>query len=254
MRNILLTIRYNGVRYHGWQVQKNAVTVQGALQDSAVRLFGKRPDFKGCSRTDSGVHANMFCVNFHTDSQIPVSRLPDAFNHFLPNDIVVYDATLVPDDFHARYSCHGKEYKYIIQNSRFDNPFMQGLVYKYERPIDAQLLNTAAKKFIGTYDFSAFCAANDSVEDHTRTIYDCNVSREMENIIVTISGDGFLYNMVRIIVGTLLFVNEGKISAEDIQAIIQSRDRSKAGPTVPPDGLYLNKVYYNFNEGDTNAG
>lgn len=244
MRNILLTISYCGKNYHGWQIQENANTVQNEIQKAAAAIFGKSPDIKGCSRTDSGVHARMFCLNFRTDSAIPTERIPDAFNHFLPSDIVAYDAQEKDDVFHARYSCLGKEYEYVILNSRYDDPFLDKLAYRHPRNIDTEMLDAAAKKFIGTYDFSAFCASGSSVEDHVRTIYRAGVRREGDKVVFSVRGNGFLYNMVRIMAGTLLMINDNKISPEDIPMIISTEDRKNAGPTAPPEGLYLNKVFY----------
>ncbi|HHU84022.1 MAG TPA: tRNA pseudouridine(38-40) synthase TruA [Clostridiales bacterium] len=248
MRNILLKIAYSGVNYHGWQIQDNAGTVQARIQSAAYDIFGYCPDIKACSRTDTGVHANEFALNFKTDSNISIEKIPDAFNHFLPNDIRVFSAETVNIDFHARYDCLGKEYKYIFLNSKYDDPFRVGLVTKYPYPIDVEKLNLASKHFIGTHDFSSFCASGSSVENHIRTIFNSKVERNENDVIFIISGNGFLYNMVRIMAGTLLAVNENKIQADEIPDIILSKNRNKAGITAPPHGLYLNKVFYNEEE------
>ncbi len=244
MRNFLLEISYNGKNYHGWQVQSNAVTVQEKLQDAIESVFGSREDIKGCSRTDSGVHANMFCCNFKTDKNIPAEKISDALNANLPNDISVKACREVPLDFHARYDCKGKEYVYRIWNGKTRNPFLDKLCCFYKYDVDVELLNNEAKSFIGKYDFSAFCATGSSVEDKVREIYSFDVSRCGEEVLFTVRGNGFLYNMVRIMVGTLLDISSGKISPGTICDIIKSGDRSKAGFTAPAEGLYLNSVYY----------
>lgn len=244
MRNLLLEISYNGMNYHGWQVQANAVTVQEKLQDAIESVFGSREDVKGCSRTDSGVHANMFCCNFRTEKNIPAEKVSDALNANLPYDISVKSCREMPFDFHARYDCRGKEYVYKIWNGKTRNPFLDKLCCFYRYNIDVDLLDKEAKDFIGRYDFSAFCAAGSSVEDKVREIYSFDVKRVGEEVLFTVSGNGFLYNMVRIMVGTLLDISSGKIEKGSIKNIIESADRSEAGFTAPAEGLYLNSVYY----------
>ncbi|MBP3329923.1 MAG: tRNA pseudouridine(38-40) synthase TruA [Clostridia bacterium] len=244
MRNLLLEISYNGMNYHGWQVQQNAVTVQEKLQDAIESVFGKREDVKGCSRTDSGVHANMFCCNFKTEKNITVSKIPEALNANLPSDISVKSCKEMPLDFHARYDCKGKEYVYRIWNAQVRNPFADKLSYHYKYDLDAEMLSLEAKAFIGKHDFSAFCAAGSSVEDKVREIYSFDVIRQGEEVFFRVSGNGFLYNMVRIMVGTLLDISSGKIEKGTIGEIIESEDRNRAGFTVPASGLYLNSVYY----------
>ncbi len=244
MKNYLLEISYNGSSYHGWQVQANAVTVQEKLQDAIECVFGKREDIKGCSRTDSGVHARMFCCNFRTEKEIPPSKIPSALNTYLPFDISVKSCKEVSPDFHARYDCKGKEYVYQIWNAQERNPFLNKLCYHYKYNIDAEQLNEEARSFVGVHDFSAFCAAGSSVEDMTREIYSCRVERQGDSVLFYVSGNGFLYNMVRIMVGTLLDVSSGKIEKGKIEEIIKSGNREKAGFTAPPEGLYLNEVYY----------
>ncbi len=244
MRRILLSLRYVGTAYHGWQVQDNAVTVQSVLQDAAEAVLGNRPDITGCSRTDSGVHANMFCCHLDIQKSITDFALVKALNAHLPDDIAVFDCKTVADDFHARYSCTGKNYIYKIYDNPHRNPFYNGIALHNKRPLDACLLNSAAKGFIGTYDFSGFCSSGSSVDDKIRTVYDASVKREGDLVVFSVSADGFLYNMVRIMVGTLLSVAEGKIAADQIPEIIESKDRSRAGKTAAAHGLYLNKVYY----------
>lgn len=248
MRNLLVKIKYDGRNYHGWQVQENGITVQEDFQKALYQVTGERPDIKGCSRTDSGVHANMFCISFRTDHSIPAGRLPHALNRFLPDTIAAFDAREVPHDFHARYSCKGKEYVYKIHNAEFRDPFLEGYALHYWQRLDDKLMSQAAVHFLGTHDFTSFCTVDHSRRkgDFHRTVQNISVDRAGDIVTVTVQADGFLYNMVRIIVGTLLYTAQGKISPDDIPAIIASLDRSKAGPTAPPQGLYLNRVFYDL--------
>ncbi|SDM68386.1 tRNA pseudouridine(38-40) synthase TruA [Acetanaerobacterium elongatum] len=249
MRNLLLTIRFVGTSYCGFQVQKNGISVAQRLQDAIEAVFGERLPIKGCSRTDAMVHANMFCVSFKTEKGIACCRIVPALNAHLPNDIAVYGCKEVAKGFHARYSCTGKEYLYKIDNGAARNPFLQERAYYYKHRLDEQAMDAAAQGFIGTYDFSALCSAGSSVKDKVRTVYACSVTREGDLVTISISGDGFLYNMVRIVAGTLLWAGEKGLTAQDIKEIILSGDRSKAGPTAPPYGLYLNRVFYDGIEG-----
>lgn len=244
MPNLLFTIRYKGTNYHGWQVQKNALTVQEVLQNAIEKLYGSRLDVKGCSRTDTGVHANMYCVSFNAPFYAGEYHTVSALNTYLPSDIRAYECKEVDDDFHARYSSVGKEYKYYVYNAKYQNPFYSDYSHHFRYDVDIEKLNEAAKCFIGTHDFAAFCSAYSDVEDTVRTIYDFKVSRDGDLIVFTVSGNGFLYNMVRIIVGTLLMVSQGKISPDDIPKIIDSKQRKNAGRTAPAQGLFLNKVFY----------
>ena len=245
MRRLLLTVSFDGTNYCGWQMQANDLTVQGVLTDAITSIVGKLPsNLVGCSRTDSGVHANCFCLHFDTESDIPESNLVRALNSKLPSDIAVLDCTKVADDFHARFDCKKKEYIYKIYNSKIRNPFKEKRYFHYPFEIDLDLMNAAAQKFVGTHDFAAFCSAGATVNTTVRTIFECSVTKENEDIIFSVSGDGFLYNMVRIMVGTLLEVNEGKLDCEKIEEIIASCDRKCAGRTAKPCGLYLNKVFY----------
>lgn len=244
MPNLLLTIKYKGTHYHGWQVQKNALSVQEVLQNAIEDLYGERLDVKGCSRTDTGVHANMFCVSFFAPFYAGEYKTLCAINNRLPEDIKAYRSQPVPDDFHARYSSVGKEYVYYIYDEKYPDPFLSDYSLHYRQRLDTELMNKAASYFIGTHDFAGFCSSKSDVEDTVRTIYSCSVSRENGLIKVQIHGDGFLYNMVRIIVGTLIDVSRGKILLEDIPEIILSGKRNRAGKTAPAKGLFLNKVYY----------
>ncbi len=244
MRNLLLTLRYNGADFHGWQIQPNGNTVQQELCNAFKNISGNDENIIGCSRTDAGVHANMFCCNVRTECAVETSKIPDALNFYLPPEIAVYDCIEVDYDFHARYDCKGKEYVYLIYNGKHRNPFYEDKALFYPYEIDAEMLNMQAKDFIGTRDFSAFCSAGTEIIDKVREIYDCSVTREGDILKISVSGNGFLYNMVRIIVGTLLDIQKGKIQKGTIPQIIESKNRENAGVTVSPGGLYLNKVFY----------
>ena len=244
MRNLLVEIAYNGSAYHGFQVQDNAITVEEVVQDAIERIIGKRENVIGCSRTDSGVHANSFFFNMHTENPIECERFVAALNHHLPHDIAVLSCRDVAEDFHARYCAKEKEYVYKILNSSVKNPFMHNLLLEYRYPLDEEKLNRAAKHFIGTHDFAAFRKEDTKERDSVRTIYKSEVSRDGDIVTFTVSGNGFLYNMVRIMVGTLLGVAQEKIGEDEIPEIIESLDRTKAGITAPACGLYLNRVEY----------
>lgn len=246
-RNIMMTIQYDGREYHGWQVQSNAVTVQQVFQDALERVTGARHDIKGCSRTDSGVHALMYALNFRTDCTIPAQKLRCAVEHYLPNDISILECRDVPYDFHARYDCVGKEYIYKIWNSNIRNPFYNGLALHYPYDLDADMLKECGRDYMGTHDFAAFCSAGSSVKSTVRTVTAFDAERQGDMVVFRVQADGFLYNMVRIMTGTLLDISTGKISAHSIKNIIKSCERQRAGITAPACGLYLNRVFYDDN-------
>lgn len=244
MRNLLLTIRYLGTAYSGWQVQNNAPSVQQTLQDAVEKLFCVRENVVGCSRTDAGVHANMYCCNIRTESNLPCDVVVRGLNAYLPDDIAAVDCKEVGYDFHARYDCKGKEYVYLIRNSSVPDPFMTGRSWQFNKLIDVEFLNLQAQQYCGTHDFKAFCSAGSSVQSTVRTVESFSVSRENDTVRMCVTADGFLYNMVRIMVGTLTDITLGRIKPDTISDIITSLDRSRAGITAPPQGLYLNKVFY----------
>lgn len=242
--NYKVTVAFKGTNYHGFQRQDNLPTVQGTIENAFYKLLGERVTINGCSRTDAGVHANMFVFNVLLNSTINERGIIYGLNGVLPPDIAVLACETAPDDFHARYDCKGKEYVYIIHNSEIKSPFYADSAYRSWYPIDAKKLDTAAKDYIGTYDFKSFCSTACDKEITVRTIFDFSVKRDGDRVFFTVSGDGFLYNMVRIMVGTLLFINDGKLPPDSIPDIISKLDRTCAGKTVPPQGLYLNKVFY----------
>lgn len=244
MRNLLVTLSYDGSYYHGWQIQKNAVTVQEVFQKALEKVLCENTEIKGCSRTDSGVHANMYCVSFKTEKSIPCENMVRALNTYLPKNIAVTSCKEVSDDFHARYSVKSKRYVYRIYNGKIRNPFLEKYAFHYWYPIDEKYLNVEAQAFLGTHDFSGFCSANSDVEDTVRTVYSFSIERSGDDVFFTVEADGFLYNMVRIMIGTLLFISEGKIKSGELSSVIDSKKRSAAGKTAPPQGLYLDFVNY----------
>lgn len=244
MRNLLLTLRFDGGNFHGFQVQKNARTVCRVFQDGAQKVFGERPPVKGCSRTDSGVHALRYSLSLRTESAIPCERVPAALNANLPDDICVIGCRQVPEDFHARYSASGKRYLYRVLNSPYRDPFRQGFAWHWGGPLDADWMDRQAQSLLGAHDFSAFCAAGSPVRDRVRTLSRISVCRQGDMLEFTYCGDGFLYHMVRIITGTLMDMARGLLPSDSLPDILASRDRSRAGITAPACGLYLDEVFY----------
>ena len=241
----LLELSYLGTNYSGFQVQENAETVQGVLCRAGRTLFGTECAVTGCSRTDSGVHAMQYFATLKPDggSFILPEKFPRAINTFLPDDISVRNAEEVGDDFSVRRAVYGKEYMYVIHNSQTGDPFLASRAWEYARKLDVEKMALAAKKITGKHDFACFMAAGSDICDTVRTVSEIKIETDGENVRIFVSADGFLYNMVRIIVGTLAEVSEGKISPDDIPAIIESKDRSRAGRTAPACGLYLHRVF-----------
>ena len=242
--NYRLTLAYDGTNYHGWQVQKNAVSVQSVFQEAVYTICNDFPPVKGCSRTDTGVHANMYSVSFKTEKKLAPERLLKALNQRLPKDIAVTSCELADDNFHARYSAKSKRYVYKILNRPVRSPFLEGYALHYRYPLDEKLLHEASQAYIGRHDFAAFQSGNGGKTDTVRNVFSFEVRREGDMIYMTVEADGFLYNMVRIMAGTLLRIAEGKIPADGIPRIIESGDRSNAGHTAPAHGLYLDFVTY----------
>ena len=245
MKRVLLTIAYDGTNYHGWQVQKNAVTVQQTLCEALEKMLGKTHDPIGTSRTDAGVHAREFTCHIDCDDNIPETAFVRGLNSLLPTDIAVKDCIQVANDFHARYDAKGKTYSYYIYNSRVKDPFKMRYSWQIERPLDVELMNKFAKQIVGTHDFYAFSSSGRTVEDTVRTIKECYVTKTNDAIVLTVSANGFLYNMVRIIVGTAVEVSDQRIKIQDIPQILSLKKRELAGVTAPPQGLFLEKVHYN---------
>lgn len=248
MRNLLFTIAYDGSAYHGWQVQANSVTVQQTMQDAMEKVLGERGNIIGCSRTDTGVHANRYCFNMRTETRYTEKKLVAALNARLPRDIAVLSCEDVGWDFHARYDCVSKEYIYRIWNSPVRNPFLGNYALHYKYPLDEHMLAEQAAGFVGTHDFVSFCSAHSNIKSTVRTVEEFRVERIGDEIVLTVIADGFLYNMVRIMVGTLLKIAQGKILRGSIPAIIEAKNRSAAGTTAPAHGLHLNAIHYEFKQ------
>ena len=244
MRNIVFKLTYNGTNYHGWQVQKNLPTVAETLEKALSITCGERIKTTGCGRTDAGVHAEHYIANFRTNAKIPCDRFPLAVNSRLPEDIVVSAAFDVSPEFNAIGSCLKKEYTYRIYNSRIRNPFYVNRAYFYPKRLDESVMNQAAQAFQGTHDFRAVRSVGTETNTTVRTIYYCYVTRNGDLLELKVCANGFLYNMVRAITGTILYAAEGKITPEDIPVILKRGNRTLAGPTVPPGGLYLTKLWY----------
>lgn len=244
MKNVALLLSYDGKNYHGWQKQENAVTVSQTLGEVADKLFGSGRDIIGCGRTDSGVHALNYVCNFKTEAKIPEDRIAFAMNTLLPCDIRVKDACFVSDDFHSRFDVLKKRYIYKIYNSPINDVFSVGRSWHVKYPLDVEKMKKATGAFVGKHDFAAFRATGTDTKTSVRTIFDLSVYKNENEITIDVCADGFLYNMVRIIAGTLMYVGCGKIDACDIDGIIDSLDRRLAGITAPPDGLYMHSVLY----------
>ncbi len=244
-RTLAVKIRFLGFAYHGFQRQQNALTVQEVIENALSEILGQQTVIFGCSRTDTGVSAAEYVFHFKTENSITTEKLKGALNHYLPDDIAVFKVAEAESDFHARYNTSEKEYQYIIRNTRQKDPFCEGRAFRYGIcRLDEEKLDRAAKAFLGKHDFSAFCSSSDGAKSHVRTVTFAEVKRRGDDVVFTFRADGFLYNMVRIMVGTLLWINEGKISAQSIPEIIESRNRSRAGATASACGLYLNRVIY----------
>ena len=244
MKNVAIKLMYVGTPFHGWQVQKNAVSVAGTLEKALHAVLGHRVKLTGCGRTDAGVHAKVYIANFYTNSSIPLDRLPLAVNTRLPDSIVVTKAVQVPDSFNAIGSCVQKEYTYLIYNSRIRNPFYVNRAYFYPKHLDEGIMAQAAAQFVGTHDFSAVQSTGTEVRSTVRTVHYCVVERQEDLISLRICANGFLYNMVRAITGTTVYAALGKLCPKEIPAILASQNRTAAGPTLPPGGLYLTRLWY----------
>ena len=252
MPRIRLIIQYDGTNYVGWQTQPNGIAVQEVIEKELEKLTGVRPTLHASGRTDSGVHALGFMATVEPryekdEITVPVDKIPIALNIKLPNDVSVLEAKAVDLAFHPRYDVKKKEYIYKIHDSKIPNPFYNNLVLEYGKEISDQAINRmneACKYFLGAHEFDAFMAVGSKIENTQRTVFDAHVSRNGDIVEFSVTADGFLYNMVRIMVGTLLKVESGKLEPQSIREIILSKDRALAGFTAKPQGLYLKKVYY----------
>ena len=244
MRNVALRLKYDGSRYHGWQVQKTEISVAQTVEEALQKVCGHPVKVVGCGRTDAGVHALRYCANFRTDSRIPIDRFPLAVNSRLPGDIAVVDAVEAPEDFNAISSCIKKEYIYKILNSNIRDPFLEKRVCFYPQHLDMELMSRAAKAFEGTHDFKAVRSLGTETKTTVRTVHWCRAEKEGDIITISVCANGFLYNMCRAMVGTMVYASYGKLLPEDIPMLLEKGDRRLTGPTMPPQGLYLNRVWY----------
>ncbi|MBQ4110465.1 MAG: tRNA pseudouridine(38-40) synthase TruA [Clostridia bacterium] len=246
MRNLLCRMSYNGTAYHGFQRQKNAVTIEETVENALDLLTGEKNVIYGCGRTDARVHGINYYFNFKTDSSIPVEKFPLALNSKLPDDISVSMCREVPDDFNARFSAIKKTYRYLIYNDRIRNPFYDKRAMFFPRELDVEKMREAADKIKGTKDFAAFMAQGSPITDTVRSVYSIEIEKKDNIIQIDVCGNGFLYNMVRIIVGTIIDTATGKIKISELDERIASKKRENTGFTAVPDGLYLYDVYYDI--------
>lgn len=241
---VLLKVAYDGTEYSGWQIQPNAETVEGVLTETVSRFFGREIKLTGASRTDAGVHAFGNVAVFDIDTKMPAEKIAYALNTYLPKDIRIQKSAVVPDNFHPRkWNCR-KTYEYRIYNDTFENPLFSRYSHFYYGKLDIESMKKAAEAFVGEHDFSSFCAADTQALSKIRTIYSAEIEQNDKLISFRVTGNGFLYNMVRILSGTLILAGAGKIIPSDISEILEARDRSKAGPTAPAEGLVLVQIEY----------
>ena len=249
MKNIAMKLMFDGSRYHGWQVQKELKTVAGTIETALSRICGDQIKVHGCGRTDAGVHAMLYCANFFTDSTIPPERLPFALNALLPPDISVLEAVYASDAFDANLSCVKKEYTYKICSTRLRDPFFFGRVFFYPRDLNIIAMRSAAAHFVGTRDFAAVRSVGTETKTTVRTVHWYEIDEKGTDskrgiVELRVCANGFLYNMARAMAGTLLYVSEGKIHPDDLPVLLEKKDRRLTGPTVPPGGLYLTRIWY----------
>ena len=253
MRRIRLIVSYDGTNYCGWQIQENAVTVEGTLTGALRKWLKEDIEIIGASRTDSGVHAYGNIAVFDTNSRIPAEKFAIGLNHYLPDDIRVQKSDEVESDYHPRYRNTEKTYEYTILNTKINLPIYSRYSYHVYHPLDFEAMKEAAELLVGEHDFSAFCSAGSQVKSKVRTIYEVSLDKQKamgcnggEVIRIRVRGNGFLYNMVRILAGTLIAVGQGKIPAEKVAEIIAGKDRRQAGQTAEPQGLTLREIYYDL--------
>ena len=244
MKNVKLTIEYDGKDFNGWQKQPTKLNIQGEIERAIKDITGEDVELNASGRTDAGVHALGQVANFKTYSNIPVEKFPIALNTKLKRSIRILSAEEVDENFHSRYNCKKKTYRYVINNSENGTAIYRNLEYNFLQKLDIEKMKEAAKYFVGEHDFKGFKASGTSSKSSVRTIYKAEVYKENEKVLIELTGNGFLYNMVRIISGTLIEVGIGKIEPEEITEIINSGERERAGKTLPPQGLYLVKVEY----------
>lgn len=244
MRNIKLIIEYDGKGFNGWQKQPNKLNIQGEIERAIEEITGESIDLIASGRTDAGVHSLGQTANFKTESKIPIEKIPIAINSKLKQSIIIKSAEEVDERFHSRYNVKSKKYKYTINNSKYGSAIYRNVEYHFPIKLNIENMQKAAKYFEGEHDFKAFKASGTSSKSSVRKIYKAEVIKNEDRIYIELTGNGFLYNMVRIISGTLLDVGSGKIAPEEIKNIIETKDRKLAGKTLPPQGLCLVEVNY----------
>lgn len=244
MKRVMLTVSYDGTNYHGWQLQPNVITVESVLNEKLSELFHEEIKIIGASRTDTGVHALGNIAVFDTQARMPAEKVSYALNQRLPEDIRIQKSQEVPLDFHPRHQNSRKTYEYKILNREFPQPIYRLYAHFMYVPLDVERMQRAADVLVGEHDFKSFCSVNTVAETTVRTIYDLKVQKKGEFIIIRVTGSGFLYNMVRIIAGTLMEVGRGNLEPEAMEEILKALDRTKAGPTAPACGLTLVQYQY----------
>ena len=244
MRNIKLTIEYDGKDFNGWQKQPNKLNIQGEIEKAIQNVTGEQVNLIGSGRTDAGVNAFGQVANFKIDSEFPIEKMATAINSQLKKSIRVKKAEEVSSDFHSRYNCHSKTYNYIIDNSEQGSAIYRNLSYHVSKKLNIEKMQKAISYFIGEHDFSSFKSSGTSSKSSVRTIYNATVVKENDKVTISLTGNGFLYNMVRIISGTLVEVGLNNIETQEIPKIIEAKNRQMAGKTLPPQGLFLINVEY----------
>jgi tRNA pseudouridine38-40 synthase len=245
MRNIKMTIQYDGTRYKGWQKQKFVdETIQNKIEKVLSKMTGEEIQVVGCGRTDSGVHAENYIANFHTDSELSIEMMLNYLYEYLPEDIVVKNMKDTTERFHARYNVKSKTYVYRINNNKFRNVFNRKYEYQIDEKLDLEKMREGAKFLIGTHDFQSYTSLKPNTKPTLRTINFINITEEAGNIEIEVNGNSFLLNMVRIITGTLLEVGKGKLTPDDVQKILLEKRRAEAGPIAQAKGLCLKEINY----------
>lgn len=244
MRTLKLKIEYNGSDFYGWQKQENLRTVQGEIEQAFLTLTNENVSVEGSGRTDKGVHALGQVASVQIENSIPLKNIKRALNNLLPADIRIVKVDLEKDNFHARFSAKRKTYRYIVQTGRTMGAIEHNIVGYYPYDVDFEKIKVASTLFVGKHNFKGMCSADTQVQNFEREIYDFQVSKKGKKIVFEVTGNGFLYNMVRILVGTLLDIGRGKLSQNDIKKVLETGERKYAGITMPPQGLYLKKVEY----------
>ncbi len=244
MKNIKLILQYDGTIYHGFQIQPDVITIQGVLEDTIFKLLGEKVHVNGCSRTDAGVHAVKYVAGFMLSTPIPPEKIAFVINNALPPDIRILLSEEADDDFHPRFSCLAKTYRYVINTNPDADVFSKNYEWQIRHPLDVNAMQKASKYIIGEHDFRSFMTTGPEMENTTRNVHSLDIIEEENLVKIYIKADGYLYNMVRIITGTLVLVGEGKLSPDCVGEIIAKKDRNFAGPTAPPQGLALYEIYY----------